>query len=255
MKLPANIQHVLLDIEGTTCPVNFVSEVLFPYAKTHLLSYLQDHESEESLQRLIAEVESQWRHDSTPEARALAHALQQSRIEAGTPQSNPLTPEEACIYLDWLIQQDRKSTPLKDLQGLIWEQGYRQRQLIAPLFEDVLPVLQRWHREGLGLSVYSSGSVQAQKLLYAHTNVGDLTAMFHAWFDTRTGPKNEPSSYSLIAQRLQTSPRDILFVSDSPAELIAASSAQLIPVFSQRTGNAAQAAEGFALIQTFFDFK
>jgi enolase-phosphatase E1 len=254
MKLPLSIQHILLDIEGTTCPVNYVSEVLFPYAKTHLLAYLKEHESEASQRALIAEVQSHWQQDSSPEARRLAHAVHQSRIKTRTPESSPLTSEEACIYLQWLIQQDRKSTPLKELQGLIWEQGYRQRELIAPLFADVPPVLQRWHRQGLALSVYSSGSVQAQKLLYAHTNVGDLTSLFQSWFDTRTGPKNDASSYSLIAQQLQTKPRNILFISDSPAELIAARGAELIPVFSQRPGNPVLQAEDFAQIHTFFEF-
>ncbi len=237
-----SIQHLVLDIEGTTCPVSFVSEVLFPYAREQLLPYLQQHQEEESIRTLLAEVQAAWLSDKTPEAICLAKRLP-SQLKHG--QSNnqaELSPEEACVYLHWLIQQDRKLTALKDLQGLIWEEGYQKNQLIAPLFPDVPPALHRWHQKGIGLAVYSSGSIQAQKLLYSHTNAGDLSHLFTQWFDTRTGAKDQPESYAKIASHLHAKPQDILFVSDAPNELAAARTAQMMTTFSCRPGNPHQEA-------------
>lgn len=255
MNLSPDLQHVLLDIEGTTCPMNFVSEVLFPYANDHLLTYLTQHQSESSIRSLMGEIQIAWQHDTSPEAVALATAVERERSMAGGGERNDLTPAEACIYLQWLITQDRKLTPLKDLQGLIWEEGYRQGHLVAPLFADVPPALLNWQQRGLTLSVYSSGSIQAQKLLYSYSNAGDLSHLFSHWFDTRTGPKNEPKSYALIANQLQTNPSNILFISDAPAELIAARSAGVQAMFSRRPGNPYLQAEGFPPIESFANLR
>ena len=269
MKISANIQHLLLDIEGTTCPVNFVSDVLFPYAKSHMLSYLQLHQSEPLIQSLMFEIENAWQQDSSPDALALANAIPErgQPTEAikqinGTheePRQTPgpatLSPEAACLYLQWLIQQDRKLTPLKDLQGMIWEEGYQQGHLLAPLYDDVPAALKKWHQRGLSLSVYSSGSIQAQKLLYTYSNAGNLSHFFSSWFDTRTGPKNERSSYVLIAEALQTKPETILFISDSPCELKAAQDAEVNCIFSRRPGNPVMQAEGFPALESFDDLQ
>jgi len=251
MKISPDIQHVLLDIEGTTCPVSFVSEVLFPYASAQLLPYLQQHQHEESIRSLLAEVFGAWQADSSPEAIALgkgviSHGDHPDRRDQPEP-----SPEEAYVYLNWLIEQDKKLTALKDLQGLIWEEGYQQAKLVAPLFADVPAALQHWHAKGITLSVYSSGSVQAQKLLYAHTNAGDLSQLFSHWFDTRTGAKNLRASYETISMALKAKPENMLFISDAPAELAAASSAQMTVIFSQRPGNPHLDAQGFAAIQSF----
>jgi enolase-phosphatase E1 len=251
MDFPPNIQHVLLDIEGTTCPVNFVSDTLFPFANDHLLSYLKHHQTEPTIRSLIAEIQIAWQEDSSTEARALAKSIQQIRTPTAPSRQIELTPEEACLYLKWLIQQDRKLTPLKELQGMIWEEGYQQGQLVAPLFPDVPDALYRWHQAGRILSVYSSGSIQAQKLLYSFSNVGDLSHLFSSWFDTRTGPKNEAASYLSIAKHLQTKPEHIVFISDSPSELSAARSAAVHSIFSRRPGNPILHAEGFPILESF----
>ena len=223
------ISHVLLDIEGTTCPVSFVAATLFPYAQEHLGNYLMRHGAEANVKQLVAEVEALWIADPHAEAQAL---LKQVKDKGDPGQPPPVEP-----YLQWLIRNDRKVTALKNLQGWIWEEGYRSGELKGPLFEDVPEALQRWQQQGLVLAVYSSGSVAAQQLLYRHSSAGDLRPLFSHWFDTRTGAKQDPESYRQISDAMQTKPTNILFVSDILAELEAAESAGLKLLFSRRTGN------------------
>ena len=130
-------------------------------------------------------------------------------------------------YLQWLIRKDRKLTALKDLQGLIWAEGYANGTLQGPLYADVPPALQHWHQSGLVLAVYSSGSVRAQQLIYQHSTAGDLSGLFSAWFDTNIGVKHSASSYQTISKILDAAANHILFISDSLAELDAASTAGL----------------------------
>jgi len=220
-----NISHVLLDIEGTTCPVSFVAQTLFPYASQELLIYLQAHKSDPGIAGLIEELEKLWQEDTNQEARQLRQ----------TRKPSPADCIEALIpYLQYLIRADRKATALKDLQGKIWESGYSKGELIAPLFEDVPGRLSEWKEQGQCLAVYSSGSIAAQKLLYGYSNAGDLRALFSHWFDTRTGLKQSPESYSLIGRHMQCDPRNILFISDSASELDAAQQAGLQVLLSQR---------------------
>lgn len=229
------IDHVLLDIEGTTCPVSFVSEVLFPYAAERLEPYLQEHEQEPELQQLLDDVRRSWHADTAAAAAGL-----------------PFAPEGSVApYLRWLISVDRKLTALKDLQGLIWSDGYACGALQGPLFADVAPALRRWKHQGLGLSVYSSGSVAAQRLLYGHSQAGDLRELFDGWYDTRHGAKQEVSSYAGIAAGLGIAAERILFISDSNAELRAAHAAGLQVLFSRRPGNGQAPDAGFEKIETF----
>jgi enolase-phosphatase E1 len=144
------------------------------------------------------------------------------------------TPTAILPYLHWLIRQDRKLTALKDLQGLIWEEGYASGDLQGPLYPDVSPALRRWQDAGVGLSVYSSGSVKAQQLIYRHSNAGDLKQLFQHWFDTKIGSKLDPRSYLRISERLQTQPRDILFISDSLEEVKAARTSGLSVLLCDR---------------------
>jgi len=140
-------------------------------------------------------------------------------------------------YLRWLIEEDRKLTPLKELQGLIWEEGYGSGELQGPLYPDVAPALHRWRQAGLTLAVYSSGSVKAQQLIYGHSNAGDLRSWFHYWFDTRMGPKLEPASYIRIVKAMGAEASMVLFISDSIGELEAARSNGLPVLFSDRHGS------------------
>lgn len=239
------IRHVLLDIEGTTCPVNFVNEVLFPYASAQMLSFLRAHQSEEPIQKILGEVQSAMAHGS-------AQQMGTGREFTANWQDQP----EPCLdtiasYLEGLIQTDQKMTALKDLQGMIWEEGYQRGDLVAPLFPDVADALHRWHADGIQLSVYSSGSIQAQKLLYANTAWGDLSHLFDHWFDTHTGPKSDPSSYIEIVRVLRVRAEDLLFISDSIAELNAAQQAEIPTLFSLRPGNPQQDSGSHAIITDY----
>ncbi len=198
------IRAILTDIEGTTSSIAFVKDVLFPYARQRLASFIQAHRDEAGVATALADV---------------------SQMVGRT-----LTVEEATReLLDW-IDQDRKATPLKALQGMIWEAGYRQGDFHGHLYEDAARQLRAWKSAGLDLYIFSSGSVQAQKLLFAHTTFGDLTPLFSGYFDTRIGAKQEPAAYRTIAEQIGLRPGDILFLSDVGAELDAARAAGLATV-------------------------
>lgn len=232
------VHTMLLDIEGTTCPVSFVANTLFPYAREALGPYLERHGGRAELQGLLQDLQTSWANETDPEALALREG---QPAEGGTPGS--LLP-----YLHWLIRRDRKDSALKDLQGMVWAEGYALGKLEGPLFADVPEALRRWHGQGLQLAVYSSGSVAAQQLLYGHSSAGDLRPLFGHWFDTRTGPKQEPSSYQRIVEALAVAAEAVLFISDATAELEAAAAAGLQVLFSERPGNPEQNAGGFERI-------
>ncbi len=187
---------ILTDIEGTTSSISFVKDVLFPYARDALPGFVQEHGHEPEVRR--------W--------------LDQVAVENGGICSDAVIVET----LQGWIDQDRKHTALKALQGMVWAAGYREGDFAAPLYPDVAPALRAWHAEGHRLAVYSSGSVPAQKLLFANTDVGDLLPLFDGFFDTEVGHKRDADSYRLIADRLNRSPGDILFLSDVVEELDAA---------------------------------
>jgi len=224
------LQAVVLDIEGTTCPVDFVTGVLFPHAVEALPTWLERRRGSPTLEPLRQQLLQAW-HDETDPTAPPAPAADDA--------STDLLP-----WLRWLIAHDRKLTALKDLQGMIWADGYADGQLQAPLFEDVAPALRRWHRDGLQLAVYSSGSVPAQQLLYGHSGDGDLRPLFSGWFDTRLGPKQDSASYLRLVERLGCRPDRVLFLSDARAELTAAAAAGLQVCGCRRPGNPDPLADG-----------
>jgi len=187
------VAAVVTDIEGTTTPIAFVRDTLFPYARARLAEAL-----------------------ALPGAAAIAAEVQ--RMAPGAP---PLA------TLEHWMDEDAKVTPLKALQGLIWDTGYADGSLKGDLYPDVAPALRRWVRGGLRLHVYSSGSVPAQKMLFGHSVDGDLTGLFHGFFDTNVGGKREPESYNRICIGINVPPAEVLFLSDVEAELDAASAAGL----------------------------
>ncbi|WP_142849667.1 acireductone synthase [Telmatospirillum sp. J64-1] len=205
------VRAILTDIEGTTSSIRFVKDVLFPFAAEHL-------------PRFIAEA------GSRPDVKAM---LEETRQLAGQPDADDEAVTE--ILLGW-IAEDRKATPLKALQGLIWEEGYRAGQLKGDVYPDALEALKAWKEAGLPLYVYSSGSVAAQKLLFGYTQAGDLTPLFSGYFDTTTGPKLEAESYRRIAEAIGVAPSDILFLSDNEAELDAAAAAGCQAIGLDRDG-------------------
>ena len=202
-----NIRTILLDIEGTTTPIEFVHQVLFPYARTRVHDYLAQHADDPEVRADIALLRAE-------------HAAESAQA-AGVPPWNP----EAYVY--WLMDRDRKSTGLKSLQGRIWEAGYESGELKGKgeVYSDVRPALERWRATGKQIAIFSSGSVQAQRNLFANTTAGDLSPLLSGYFDTTTGPKKEAGSYRKIAAALGRRPADVLFVSDVAAELDAARAA------------------------------
>ena len=204
------IRAVLLDIEGTTTPIEFVQQVLFPYARARVHDFLTQHAADPDVRGDIALLRAE-------------HAAEPSHL--GRPAWNPSddrTSAEAYVY--WLIDRDSKSTGLKSLQGRIWEEGYREGNLKGKgaVYADVRPALTRWRDAGKDIAIFSSGSVQAQRNLFANTTAGDLSAFLSGYFDTTTGPKRAASSYRRIAQLLGYSPGEVVFISDITAELDAA---------------------------------
>jgi enolase-phosphatase E1 len=221
--------------------VSFVGEVLFPYAKQQMPAFLADQAENPIVQELLIQVFEAWDKDTDNEAAALRQRYCQNDSKA------------AVSYLDWLIEKDRKLTPLKELQGLIWRQGYDQGLLKAPLYADVPEALERWHSAGLELSTYSSGSINAQKLLYRHSSYEDLSILFRSWFDTNIGSKVSSQSYTKIAEALKSSPEQIVFISDRKSELIAAAEAGVKVLFSQRVDNPETDNGNFIAVNNYAD--
>ena len=209
---------IVTDIEGTTTPVAFVHETLFPYARAALPDFLA----------------------RTPRPPEVEAAFAEARALAG---GGALSDGDVVGALLQWIDEDRKVAPLKTLQGLVWADGYRSGRLRAPVHDDAAAALRAWHDEGIALAVYSSGSVAAQKLLFGHSDHGDLTALFSAWFDLATGSKLEAASYAAIAGALGLPPGEVLFLSDHPEELAAAEQAGM-PVLRVARGDSCSAPPG-----------
>jgi enolase-phosphatase E1 len=172
-----------------------------------------------------------------------------ARLEA----AHPDDPAAVVAHVYWLMDQDKKSTGLKSLQGKIWEEGYRTGELRGEVYPDVAPALERWRRQGIDIAIFSSGSVQAQRSLFASTAAGDLTRSIRAYFDTTTGPKSAPDSYTRIAAALERSPSEVLFLSDIGAELDAARAAGMRTALCVRRPGSAPPAGAHPVIHTFDD--
>ena len=219
MSLLDSVRGILLDIEGTTTPIAFVHDVLFSYARDHVKEFLLANADNEDVRADIALLRDE---------------------HAGDVNQDHNPPPLVADYVEWLIARDRKSTGLKSLQGKIWRQGYQDGSLKSQVFADVAPAFERWHQRGLSISIFSSGSVLAQKLLFAHTEAGDLTRFIDDYFDTNVGKKGEVESYRRIAETMKLPTGEILFVSDVIDELNAAHDAGMKSVLSMREGNAPQ---------------
>jgi len=195
------IKAIVTDIEGTTSSIDFVHQTLFPYARAHLREFLRAQAHTPEVRHELAEV---------------------ARLEG-----RDLSLEETTAVLERWIAEDRKLTPLKSLQGMIWRQGYEAGELKGHVYPDTPEALRRWRDEGRRLYVYSSGSVEAQRLIFAHTDYGDLTPLFSDYFDTRIGGKREAASYRAILEQIGQPGAQVLFLSDIGEELDAARSAGL----------------------------
>lgn len=221
-----NPNHVvLLDVEGTTSPINFVYETLFPYARKHVAHFLQEHQSDSEIVSLLSQLKDENKSD----------------VAAGAPEmTGRALVQESTRYLLWVMDRNRKSTSLKTVQGLIWREGFARGEIQSEVFDDVPICFRRWQEKGLRIAIYSSGSILAQKLVFGHTKYGDLTSLIDAYFDTRVGSKKEAGSYKCIIEELKALPYDTVFVSDVTEELQAARATGLDTVLSVRPGNVVQ---------------
>jgi len=223
------VRAVVLDIEGTTTPIAFVYGTLFPYARRHLRAFLDAQGSVSDFQDLLDRLRKEQATD------------REAPADASVPE-----------YVEWLMDRDRKSTALKELQGLIWDNGYRTGELKGDVFPDVAPALERWNNRGVGVGIFSSGSVLAQQLLFRHSSAGDLERWLRWHFDTTTGPKTARDSYERIAGVIGSPADAVLFVSDVVAELDAARDAGMQTALSLRAGNAAVPdAHGHRAVRSF----
>lgn len=216
MRILDGIQWILTDIEGTTTEVSFVYDILFPYFRAHM---------------------DQWKTvDSAP----MNDVLEQTRLLVLEEQSINLTSNEALFeQLRQWSMEDRKITPLKTFQGMVWEQGFKSGAIKGHIYPDVKPALERWTTMGMKLAIFSSGSIAAQKQLFGFSTEGDLTPYFSAYFDTTTGMKRDEQTYQLIAQQLQAPANNVLFLSDISQELEAANAAGIRTLQLVRPGTQA----------------
>lgn len=195
------IEAIVTDIEGTTSSLSFVKDVLFPYSRARLFAFIHNHGNDPAVRAQLDEV-------CTLVGRRLDEA-------------------ELAAQLERWIDEDRKVTPLKALQGMIWEEGFRRGDFTGHVYEDAARKLREWKQQGLRLYVFSSGSVQAQRLLFGYSDHGDLMPLFSGYFDTTIGAKREAAAYQKIAAAIGTPPQRILFLSDVREELDAARAAGL----------------------------
>jgi enolase-phosphatase E1 len=233
---------VLLDIEGTVSPIRFVYDEMFPYARREIPGYVQAHWGDPSFSGTVDAIADDVGLESSKE-------WMESEQRAGA---------QAVIDVAiGMMDADKKATGLKRLQGEVWQAGFESGELVAQLFPDVFPALQRWKEQGLDVRIYSSGSVKAQLLFFRYTEVGDLLSLLGGHYDTTTGPKKEAASYTAIAGQFELEPPQVLFCSDLVDELNAARDAGMKTLLCMRPGNAEvaddcghQRAESFELVMT-----
>jgi enolase-phosphatase E1 len=220
------LRAIVLDVEGTTTPIDFVHQGLFPYARARIGQHLRDHVGDAEVRNAIRELRTQRDAD---ESEGQDVPPWDDRDPARAVQS-------ATSYCLSLIAADRKVPALKALQGRVWQAGYERGELLGEVYPDVPGALARWSEDGLRIAIFSSGSVLSQRLLFAHSTHGDLGASIDEYFDTRTGPKRETESYRRIAAMLEVQPSALLFISDTREELDAAAAAGMRTTLCARSG-------------------
>lgn len=236
----------LLDIEGTVAPLTLTSERLFPYARAHMRAFLEENASAAAVREDLALLAAENRVETDP-----AVPCRFDEVSGPSAEDEVRFRMGAYLYLLWLMDCDRKSTALKSLQGKIWKAGFESGELKGTLFADVPAAFERWARAGK-VAIYSSGSVEAQKLLFGHTIDGDLRPFIADYFDTRTGPKSVPASYAAIAEAMHVAPSESIFFSDLVRELDAAREAGFSTGLVVREGNPpVEDAHGHAIIGSF----
>jgi enolase-phosphatase E1 len=223
-------EAVVTDIEGTTGSIAFVKDVLFPYAEHQLENYVRTHRTEPLTAGVLDET-------------AKAASLSVDDLDALIAQLR-----------EWM-SQDSKVTALKTLQGAIWAAGYADGSLRGHVYQDAVEALRKWRARGIKLYVYSSGSIAAQKLLFGHSIAGDLRPLFCGYFDTTTGAKREPQSYTAIASEIGLNPGRVLFLSDTQPELDAARAAGFRTVHVARPEDGTATAKSHVCVRSFEDLE
>ena len=242
---PTRPKLYLLDVEGTIAPLSLTTEVLFPYARRRFAMFLERGRNDESVRADLVLLEAENRAEVVEGVPRLP-AIASSAETAG-----PRFRLDAMMYIMWLMDRDRKSTALKSLQGKIWKAGFESGELTGTLFDDVPEALRRWSAEAR-VAIYSSGSVEAQKLFFRYSSHGDLTALISGYFDTRIGAKMECASYAAIEEAMSVVPEELLFFSDSVRELDAAREAGCGTRLVVRPGNApVEKAHDHSVVESF----
>eukprot|EP00743_Colponemidia_sp_Colp-15_P005283 GILK01005682.1.p1 GENE.GILK01005682.1~~GILK01005682.1.p1 ORF type:complete len:607 (+),score=90.04 GILK01005682.1:47-1867(+) len=247
-RLLNRIEAIVLDIEGTTTPLSFVSAVLFPFAAAQLRSFLESSWDVAAVRETVLQLYLQARCDLNDAVSDVVAVL------------DPFSGDKAAVLesilqnVQWQMSLNRKTTALKRLQGLIWHQGYQQGVLKGQIFEDVVPSFQKWTQNGLKIYIYSSGSIDAQKLLFGYSEGGDLTSYLSGYFDTTTGAKVDRTSYEKIASQIKVEPSRILFATDMVNEARAAATAGFKTVVMNRVGNSPQPDHPFPIASSFEEF-
>ncbi|CAL1536944.1 unnamed protein product [Lymnaea stagnalis] len=245
--LLVGVRCIVFDIEGTTTPISFVKDTLYPYVRNNIEDYLNKNFENADLQKAIAALRDQAAKEKEEKVEGVVE------IPSGDASKEDVV-KAVCDNVRWQMDGDRKTTELKALQGMIWNDAYESTEIKGELFEDVGPMLKMLAEEGFQLYVYSSGSIESQKLLFTYSSQGDLSDVFAGYFDTTTGSKNESASYKKIATEIGNEPKDILFLTDIPQEAEAAVSAGLRSALVIRPGNAELTDEhlqNFACIERF----
>jgi enolase-phosphatase E1 len=233
----SGIARIVVDIEGTVCPVEFVTRTLLPYARDRMESWLEAHARDPEWRELRGPLRAAWQEERAPDC-------------PPCPASDPAATHYA-PFLKWLTDRDSKLAPLKAVQGRILEEAFERGAFSTPFFADVAPSLRRFREAGVRLAVYSSGSVAAQRMLFRYGGAGDLSDLFDGWFDTAIGPKRAAESYRRIAEQTALPARALLFVSDVAAELEAASAAGWQVCGVERPGNATAPVGPWPVVSTF----
>lgn len=240
-------KKIICDIEGTTSSISFVKDVLFPYALKHVEEYLKSHWSEDATKTVVAALREQADEDKKAEVEGV--------VTIPAEDSEDIIPD-VVKNVEWQMSQDRKTGALKTLQGLVWAQGYKDGTIKGHVYEDVKKALEQWNESGRKVYIYSSGSVDAQKMLFEHSEQGDLVKYLAGYYDTKIGAKQEKNSYEALLKNIEATGEEALFLTDVVAEAKAAKEAGLNVVVLDRPGNAELSEEDrkeFTVISSFTD--
>ncbi|KAJ1218732.1 hypothetical protein NDU88_006309 [Pleurodeles waltl] len=233
VQLPAGASVLLLDIEGTTTPISFVKDILFPYIIENVESYLRAHWGEEECKDDVNLLRKQAEEDATCDG---AVPIPHSSAEGAGNEDQTI--QAVVNNVHWQMSHDRKTTALKQLQGHMWKAAYTNGQIKGEVYDDVVPAVRKWREAGLKVYIYSSGSIEAQKLLFGYSIEGNLLELFDGHFDTTSGQKVESRSYKQIAKSIGCLPENILFLTDITREAKAAEEAGTHVCVVVRPGNA-----------------